>query len=564
MKLFDDIRFAKATIVAFFAAAALLFIRWIPDDAYISFRYARNLADGAGLVFNAGERVEGVSNPLWTVALALLTKTGLETATTAVVLSLLFALASVLLTFRLFDLVLAAGTRPPDERRRFVGLRISLAVGLTVLLPMIFYATSGMETHAELVFLLAGAILHLEARSRESKSLLVASQFSLLVVALLRPEGIMFLLLGAGFVSFDALKHKHGARCQTGAWIAVTAPLILYLVALAGKSAYYGAVLPNTYFAKPGVGVGYLAPLARGFRYLARFFLVSGLVVLLPACAIAFADARRRRACVFIASFVAAQVAFIVLVGGDVLRFHRFTVPFAPFLLAIALVGFVRLEAALRLRSRRPAVGVAVICVAVIASLNGGRVVLAKKKYCQHDWMHAQAHRRIGAFLRDALPENAAIVVNEVGAMAYESGLVTHDMLGLTDSTVSRILYQSLRRYGEAENSWSVPQIVDYLMSKDPDCVVVPAYGEANPSTHEPVVGLMHPIWEGLFTHAELVRRYRCALCLQINDRKYLYFYLRKDNGAHDNEGYPPAEPLPIHMLSSAPCISLCDHRGNP
>jgi len=32
---------------------------WIPDDAYISMRYAENFAAGKGLVYNEGERVEG-------------------------------------------------------------------------------------------------------------------------------------------------------------------------------------------------------------------------------------------------------------------------------------------------------------------------------------------------------------------------------------------------------------------------------------------------------------------------------------------------------------------------
>src|SRR5262245_42468042 len=40
------------------------------DDAYISFRYARNLAHGLGLVYNEGERIEGYTNFLWTVLLA--------------------------------------------------------------------------------------------------------------------------------------------------------------------------------------------------------------------------------------------------------------------------------------------------------------------------------------------------------------------------------------------------------------------------------------------------------------------------------------------------------------
>jgi hypothetical protein len=37
------------------------------EDAFITFRYARNLASGHGLVYNPGESVMGYSSPLWTV-----------------------------------------------------------------------------------------------------------------------------------------------------------------------------------------------------------------------------------------------------------------------------------------------------------------------------------------------------------------------------------------------------------------------------------------------------------------------------------------------------------------
>ena len=45
---------------------------WVVDDAFISFRYARHLAEGHGLCFNVGEnpRVEGYSNFLWILVLA--------------------------------------------------------------------------------------------------------------------------------------------------------------------------------------------------------------------------------------------------------------------------------------------------------------------------------------------------------------------------------------------------------------------------------------------------------------------------------------------------------------
>src|SRR5262245_23886944 len=44
----------------------------VDDDVMISMRYGRNLAYGAGLVYNAGERVEGFSTPLLTFLAALL------------------------------------------------------------------------------------------------------------------------------------------------------------------------------------------------------------------------------------------------------------------------------------------------------------------------------------------------------------------------------------------------------------------------------------------------------------------------------------------------------------
>ena len=53
--------------------AWLSHVAWfLCDDAFISFRYARNLLEGHGLVFNPGEYVEGYSNFLWTLELALL------------------------------------------------------------------------------------------------------------------------------------------------------------------------------------------------------------------------------------------------------------------------------------------------------------------------------------------------------------------------------------------------------------------------------------------------------------------------------------------------------------
>ena len=76
-------RVTKQYAAAAIAGSALIlflhgwrYFGYTSDDAYISYRYARNLADGAGLVWNPGEHVEGYSNFLWTVLLAASDKLG--------------------------------------------------------------------------------------------------------------------------------------------------------------------------------------------------------------------------------------------------------------------------------------------------------------------------------------------------------------------------------------------------------------------------------------------------------------------------------------------------------
>ena len=59
-----------AAAVAAVLATGLWWFHYMPDDAYIGLRYARNLSVGEGLVFNPGERVEGYTNFLWVIILA--------------------------------------------------------------------------------------------------------------------------------------------------------------------------------------------------------------------------------------------------------------------------------------------------------------------------------------------------------------------------------------------------------------------------------------------------------------------------------------------------------------
>src|SRR5262245_10563499 len=67
----EAVLLTSAAIVVIAAVLALLAPRLTLDDAYITYRYARHLAEGYGLgAWNhTGPHVEGYSSPLWTVLL---------------------------------------------------------------------------------------------------------------------------------------------------------------------------------------------------------------------------------------------------------------------------------------------------------------------------------------------------------------------------------------------------------------------------------------------------------------------------------------------------------------
>lgn len=115
------------------------------DDAYIIFRYARNIAEGAGYVYNPGQWVLGTTAPLYTLLLAGLAAIGLEDLPrVAWALNAMLDAASAALLY--LGTARVAG--------RLAGL---LAGSLFALAPMsIAYSAGGMET-SFFVFLLGSS-----------------------------------------------------------------------------------------------------------------------------------------------------------------------------------------------------------------------------------------------------------------------------------------------------------------------------------------------------------------------------------------------------------------------
>ncbi|NNF05745.1 MAG: hypothetical protein HKN21_03200, partial [Candidatus Eisenbacteria bacterium] len=296
--------------------------RALVDDAFISFRYAERFGDGLGLTFNDGEAVEGFSNPLWTLLLGVLSATGIAPHQIAPILSLVFLLGSLLVLYRFCR-------RAPWGLPAKALLMGVLAVDGGVLL----WSGSGLETPL-VVFLVC---LWLTAawpvgmdRSR-GRALWLGCLTGLLLLA--RPEAVLWLV-------------PMGAWLLWGLWLPVRFLLTAFASAVVLPAMYlvfrwvtYGALLPNTFFAKVEPGSqGWLQGLENLGWWCLSHAALAFLVLLTwsrhPFGKSALGPPWFR---LFLVGWLLMQAAFVFAVGGDWMGHTRYlavVIPVLAFLVA--------------------------------------------------------------------------------------------------------------------------------------------------------------------------------------------------------------------------------------
>ncbi|MEW6471861.1 MAG: hypothetical protein AB1679_06300 [Actinomycetota bacterium] len=291
--------------------------RWMADDAFIHLRVVEQILHGHGPVFNAGERVEASTSPLWVLVLAVVSAPrviGPEKA--AVGLALLSTIAGLLLA------AWGAGRlwRNNDQDRKAWFLPLG-AVILAVLPPMWDFATSGLETGFG--FLWLGGCFALLARLATSDARCPALRAVALTAGLgplIRPEFALFtaVFLGAAII----LGAEATDRPRRFRLVLLVSGLALPAAYQIFRMGYYGALVPNTAFAKEASRAWW----SQGFRYLGDFvgtywiWLPMLMVAVLVALSARHAwPAPRHRLVVLAAPVVGgvAHVLYITRVGGD-------------------------------------------------------------------------------------------------------------------------------------------------------------------------------------------------------------------------------------------------------
>jgi hypothetical protein len=412
------------------------------DDAYISFRYSRNLVRGLGLVYNPGEYVKGYSNTLYTFAMALPELLGRDPIWLAKLIGLAAFGIVCTLGYRLY-----ASDPSPEVRDRGTWFVALCAVST----PLAVHFMNGLET-ASYTALVMAAVL---ARLREQRSG-GAPWSALLFCAVIwsRPEGIA--LFGA-MALHDAALRVRTRTLSARDLLFYAAPAVAYASELGLSQLYYGDPLPQTFRAKVAPAGGVLgavralwhgvAQQAHAQSYLARGldFVGPGLAVLLLLPLSLLSEARRRINAALLL-VVLALLAFIARAGNDWAPAFRFGVPMLPLVFVLLIEA---IAAVAELYPARPRLGSSLLIALVLASVLP--LNLSQTRKIQAARYVDAAHKLVeGKHLAELADSGITLASADIGGHGYGAG--GFDILDTAGLTSRELVHcyggnQRCRRY---------------------------------------------------------------------------------------------------------------------
>ena len=436
-----------AFVVAWIPYSLLTYRFWHNiDDAFISFRYAKNWAMGYGPRYNLGlqQPEEGYSNFLWVVVCTFIEYLELDITFWAPMLGFVCGSLLLYLVFRTL-------------RRDFdmgLGVAFSITLGLGLFPPYALWSTGGLGTMAFALSIFATAYFLV---LRPAGIAPYRGALAGVATTLLRTEGIAWSLLIAllGIVT----RRLRGEAVWRPVAVYVAIVGTAFSVYFAWRYSYYQLLFPNPVYAK----VGFSPEVAlRGFPYVAAFVLtfVTPLLLLPAAGYVAWREAPKPVGLV-LGTLSLAFPAYAVMVGGDWMAMGRFLVP--GFAFGALLMGWLVTRLWERLTSRLVVMAVVIttITMGLLPAWNVHLVPASVRRVFnfRFSWPYRTEYEMwernfINGFedrkeealaLKARFKPGDSIVAGGIGVLGYYSGMHVYDRYGLVDRRVAMLPRQPSR-----------------------------------------------------------------------------------------------------------------------
>ena len=452
------------------------------DDAMISMRYAKNLSQGFGMVWNVGETpIQGFTNLGWTLYMAflhLLPVSASKISLLVMITSALLLSGTTIVSFKIVKHI-----APQSENGAIIA-----AIVTAFYYPLVFWSLRGMEVGI-LVFLIYTSVLLVIKSSGQistRKSFWIGLLMLLAIVVRIDVFPQIALILGYVLYTHIIEKRKN---------IITISPIFIFsILGLLGvllfQYIYFGSMVPNTYYLKVE-GVSLIERLVLGSQvfveYATRDFLAPAFISV--AGLLFFTTLRKKEIFLLITLFI-VQCVYSVYVGGDYAeplyvpqvdaanRFVTqgmlsviiiFSVVIDKFLLAL---GMSKDDHKQKLQLSKMLI-VLGISFATIITISGEPWF----KWGVHNapLLNADIWRtKLGLHIKNNTEESAVIATHAAGQIPYYSNRRTIDLLGKSDSVIAKGLPATSFRPGH--NKWNYEYSILIL---HPD-LIADEWGELN------------------------------------------------------------------------------------
>jgi arabinofuranosyltransferase len=413
-----------------FSVIGHLFLFWLSaqifsftiDDAYITFRYSKNLAAGFGPTYNPGmPSVEGYTTFLWMLLMTLPHFIGVNVATFSKIVGILLTCG----TFLLVSLLTFTLTRQfALKARLFFGV---FAAFLLAMLPITsIHAIAGMETSL-FIFLIALMVYMVTVGLLDGSCWLLWSPLVGLLIGMTRPEGnaIVLLLLACGwFFSAPSLR-KRLLWFSLGLYVLPGALYFLW------RYQYYDLLFPMPFYMKVLHGSG-LAGAGEVGTYL--LYLLPSISALLLAAIL-----RMRKEYLAVLTPVVFLLIFYLFPVHAMGFNWRFIYPATPFISVLVAIGGITIFDLLRekIQSTKPwePVLLAGLFLISLGNLNGLDDTIQNQNFYAAGISN---YKTFGTLLSAYNNKHEmTIAIGDAGTVPYYSDWQVIDLFGLNSKEVA-------------------------------------------------------------------------------------------------------------------------------
>ncbi len=230
----------------------------IVDDAYIFFRYAENIVDGYGFVWNINEQpIEGYSSFLYLTVLIFAKLLTIDLELFSIIFGVLTSTITLYFTFLIYQLIY--NNQEDSELAKIITVVI-----IAISPAFLYWSVTGMETSFYSMFLLLTIYYFLKLPNSIKTNLLKGILFGLLCV--LRFEAAIFFLAALYYLVKDD-RSLIKVKIDRLAIMFVLGYTIIFGTYFLWRWSYFSYFLPNTFYAKTGGG---LQQIIGGFLYIIK------------------------------------------------------------------------------------------------------------------------------------------------------------------------------------------------------------------------------------------------------------------------------------------------------